>query len=254
MARKPIGTRGGSVMKKSTVFILFLGVALLAGCASTNVTARRGYTAGERLPRPGRIIVYRFAATPGEVPSDAAISGSYERRSKPQSSKEVRLGRTLGASVATELVNHILKMGMPAELAGKRPSPREGDLLIQGEFVKIDEGSRLKRMVIGFGAGSGELKTHVETYQITGGKPRLLFGKKTRATGGRMPGMMVPVGVGAAAGRAGPSAAVSGGLNVAQEIGPESLRSMAKQTAKEIAKVLSQDFARQGWISSGKAK
>ena len=241
-------------MKKSTVFILFLGVALLAGCASTKATARRGYTAGERLPRPGRIIVYRFAATPGEVPSGAAITGSYERRSKPQSSKEVELGHKLGASVATELVNHILKMGMPAEQAGKGPSPREGDLLIQGEFVKIDEGSRLKRMVIGFGAGSGELKTHVATYQITGGKPRLLLGSETKATGGKMPGMMVPVGVGAVAGRAGMAAAMSGGLNVAQEIGPEGLRSMAKQTAKEIAKVLSQDFARLGWLSSGKAK
>ena len=241
-------------MKKSTVFILFLGVALLAGCASTNVTARRGYTSGERLPRPGRIIVYRFAATPGEVPSDSPVAGSYERRSKPQSSKEVGLGHRLGDRVATELVNRILKMGMPAEHAGKGPSPREGDLLIRGEFVKIDEGSRLKRMVIGFGAGSGELKTHVETYQISGGKPRLILGKKTRATGGRMPGMLVPVGVGAIAGRAGMSAAVSGGLNVAQEIGPESLRSMAKQTAREIAKGLSQEFARLGWLSPGKAK
>ncbi len=241
-------------MKKSTVFILFLGVALLAGCASTKVTARRGYTADERLPRPGRIIVYHFAATPGEVPSGAAIAGSYERRSKPQTSKEVELGRKLGASVATELVNHILKMGMPAELAGKGPPPREGDLLIQGEFVKIDEGSRLKRMVIGFGAGSGELKTAVETYQITGGKPRLLLGSEAKATGSKMPGMVVPVGVGAAAGRVGTSAGVSGGANVAQGIGPESLRSMAKQTAKEIAKVLSQDFARLGWIPPGKAR
>ncbi len=218
-------------MKKSTVFILFLGVALLAGCASTNVTARRGYTADERLPRPGRIIVYRFAAIPGEVPSGAAITGSYERRSKPQTSKEVELGHKLAASVATEPVNHILKMGMPAEHAGKGPSPREGDLLIQGEFVKIDEGSRLKRMVIGFGAGSGELKTAVETYQISGGKPRLLFGSTARATGGKMPGMLVPVGVGAAAGRAGMSAAVSGGIKVAQEIGSDSLRSMAKKKA-----------------------
>ena len=241
-------------MKKSTVFMLFLGVALLAGCASTKVTARRGFTADERLPRPGRIIVYRFAATPGEVPSDSPVAGSYERRSKPQSANEIELGRRLGDRVATELVNQILKMGMPAELADKGPSPREGDLLIQGEFVKIDEGSMLKRTLIGFGAGSGELQTHVETYQITGGKPRLILGKKTRATGGKMPGMLVPVGVGAIAGRAGTAAAVSGGLNVAQEIGPESLRSMAKQTAREIAKVLSQEFARLGWTSPGKVK
>ncbi len=50
------------------------------------------------------------------------------------------------------------------------------------------------------------------------------------------------------------SAAMSGGMNVAKEIGSESLRSMAKKTAKEIARVLSQDFVRLGWLSPGKAK
>ncbi len=69
-----------------------------------------------------------------------------------------------------------------------------------------------------------------------------------------MPGMIVPVGVGAVAGRAGTSAIIAGGMNVAQEIGPESLNAAAKRTAQEITKILSRAFAEHGWIPADKVK
>ena len=63
-----------------------------------------------------------------------------------------------------------------------------------------------------------------------------------------MPGIVVPIGVEAAAGRARTSAAIAGGVNVAQEIGPEGIRGAAKGTAQEIAKLLRDAFQKQGWI------
>jgi hypothetical protein len=230
-----------------------LGVALIAaGCASSDVTSRRRYIGDERLPRPGRVIVYDIAASPNEIPTNAAITGHYERRATPQTSKEIQLGHQLGARVAQELVSEILAMGLPAERAGG-PPPHVNDLVIRGAFVKIDEGNRLKRMIIGFGAGAGELKTHVEGYQITARGPRLLGEGEFEAGGGKMPGMLVPVAGGAATGGAAMSAAISGGMNVAQEAGPESMKAAAKRTAKEIAKVLSRAFVKQGWIPPDKA-
>ncbi len=139
-------------------------------------------------------------------------------------------------------------MKMPAERAGSGPPPKVGDLVIKGEFVSIDEGSRVKRMLIGFGAGAAELKTFVEGYQVTATGLRPLGSAEVEAGGGYMPGMLVPVGVGAAAGRAGTSAAVSGGMNVAKELGPESLDGAAKRTAEEIAEVLREGFKKRGWI------
>ena len=120
--------------------------------------------------------------------------------------------------------------------------------MIKGHFVSIDEGSRMKRMLIGFGAGAAELKTFVEGYQVTPSGLRPLGSAEVEAGGGKMPGILVPVGVGAATNRAATSAAVAGGANVVQEIGPESMSNMAKLTAEEIASLLSEAFKKRGWI------
>ena len=225
-------------------------ITITISCASSEMTARKRYAANEQLPKPGRIIVYDFAATPADIAADAAIRSHYQKRTMSQTAEQIRLGKQLGDIVARELVKEILKLGMPAERAYTGPPPGIGDLLIKGEFISVDEGSRMKRMLIGFGAGSGELKTHVEGYQITAKGERWLGEGEVKTAGGKMPGMLVPVAGGAKAG----SIAVSGGMNIAQEKGPESLEGAAKRTAQEIAKTLSKAFARQGWIPASKAK
>ncbi len=233
-------------------------------CAKTTVTAQQDYMEGEQLPKPDRIVVYDFAATLEDVPADDPMIGFYAKPAKSLKADEVSIGRRLGAEIAGELVKEIRNLGMPAERSSGGSSPGTGDLIIRGVFVTIDPGDRLKRMLIGFGAGAGELKTFVEIYRLTAEGPRPLVTEEIKATGGRMPGMLVsiaaaiaagPAGlsVGAAAaagpaGAAGQAAAVSGGVNVVKEVGPESLGAAAKGTAKEIAKALSQIFARHGWI------
>lgn len=246
-----MGTKDLRVRSICTVMIAaFMAIS----CASSEVASRRRHVGDEQLPKPGRILVYDFAATPGDIPADAAISGKYSRYATPQTAEQIRFGRQLGDIVARELVKEILQLGMPAERAKTGPPPGMNDLLIKGEFVSIDEGSRTKRMLIGFGAGAGELKTHVEGYQITDQGKRLLGSGEVKAGGGKMPGMLVPVAGGAAAGSAATSVAVSGGMNIAQEKGSESLEAAAKRTAEEIAKLLSNAFAEHGWIPASGAK
>ena len=229
-------------------------VSVLVGCSSSKVTEQRAYAANKRLPRPSRVIVYDFAATADDMAATAGGSGHYAQRPTPQTAEQIQLGRQLGDRVSQHLVPELLALGMPAERAGVGPPPGQGDLLIQGEFVSIDKGSRAKRMLIGFGAGAGELQTRVVGYQVTPTGLRQLGESMVETSGGKMPGMLVPVLGGAATGAPGRSAAISGGMNVAQEAGPESLNAAAKNTAKEVTKVLSQAFARQGWIAPSKAK
>ena len=223
-----------------------LAALLLAGCASSGVSERKEYQ-GE-LTRPDRIIVHDFAGTPDDVPDGSAIAGLYSRRDTPQSPEEIALGRDLGARVAAKLVEDLRAMGMPAERAAAGPPPAPGDGVIMGEFVTIDEGDQLKRMLIGFGAGAAELKTLVEGFQMTESGLVPLGSAEIEAGGGKMPGMLVPVGVGAATGNIVTSTAVSGGLNVAQELGPESLEAAAERTAGEISKLLEESFQKRGWI------
>ncbi len=68
-----------------------------------------------------------------------------------------------------------------------------------------------------------------------------------------MPRLLVPVAGSASAGRVG-AVVIAGAMNVKKELGSETLQAAAKRTAEEIAKVLSQKFAEQGWIRADRAK
>lgn len=236
-------------MKRSRILtVLLVGLCLLWGCASTEMTARRSNVGEERIARPSRIIVYNFAATPDDVPADSAIADLYARRATPQSDAEIELGRQLGRQVAAKLVQEILAMGMPAELADSGPPRQEGNIVLYGEFISIDEGSRAARMLVGFGAGAAELKTLVEGFQVTASGLRPLGSAEFRTAGGKLPGIVVPLGVGAATGRTRTTAVIAGGANIVQELGPESMRAAANRTAKDIAQILQDAFKKQGWI------
>ncbi len=226
-----------------------LVLLVVDACASAQTTGRRSYLGDQSLPRPTRIIVYDFAATADDVAASSAITGKSKRRSTPQTANEIRLGRELGRRVALALVKKILAMGLPAERFGAGPLPQIGDYVITGEFVSIDEGDRLKRMIIGFGAGASKLMTAVEKYRITATGPQLLGSAEFEAKGGKAPGMAVPLVVmGGIFGKPVQAAAISGGVNILQELGPERIQATADRTASEIAKVLRDSFRRRGWI------
>ncbi len=228
------------------LLFLLLGLGFLAGCATSDVTSRKTYQ-GE-LTKPARVIVYDFSATPQDVPADSVLAGQFAQRDAPQSEEEIALGRDLGARVAKRLVENLNALGIVAQRAADGAAPQLGDGVIRGAFVSLDEGSRVKRMLIGFGAGAAELRTIVEGYQLreTGLYP--LGSAEIEAGGGKMPGVLVPVGVGAAAGRATTSAVIAGGANVVQEIGPESIESASLRTAEEITKIVEEAYRKRGWL------
>ena len=218
-----------------------LALGLLAGCASSEVASRQEYQGDEEIAKPERLIVYDFSATPDDVPADSALASIIERRETPQSAEEIALGRELGARVAQKLVEDLNEMGISAVRAADGAAPKLGDVVVKGAFVAIDEGSRVKRMVIGFGAGAAELTSVAEGYQVreTGLYP--LGSAEIVAGGGNMPGVLVPVGVGA-------SAVIAGGANVVQEMGPESIEAAANRTAEELSNLIRGVFEERGWL------
>ena len=54
--------------------VLLLAVTAFMGCAKTNVTNRERLVY-ERLPRPARIYVYDFSASPTDVARDSELAG-----------------------------------------------------------------------------------------------------------------------------------------------------------------------------------
>ena len=223
---------------------------MLGACATSDVTSRQSYAEDEKLPRPDRIIVHDFAATPGDVAPESALRGQYDQHATPQTPEEIELGRWVAREVAMELVKQLRSMGIKADRYGMGPPPKENDIVIIGEFISIDEGSRVKRMVIGFGAGANELKTFAEAHQVdANGQLRPVGAADFKAGGGKMPGMAAPLIVmGGIFGRPVMAAAVSGGMNIVQEAGTETMGAAARRTAAEMAKVVRDGYRKRGWL------
>ena len=113
------------------------------------------------IARPDRIIVYDFAATPSDLPSEVAIAGQ-GAAPLPLTAEQLATGRRLGSEIAKDLVAELQGMGLPAVRAAGEPAPRVGDGLVAGYFALVDEGSATERVALGFGAGGAELKTVVK--------------------------------------------------------------------------------------------
>jgi hypothetical protein len=224
---------------------LCLALGFLTACASSDVESRREYE-GE-LTEPNLIVVYDFSATPQDVPPTSALYGLVERREVPQTAEEVELGRLLGARVAEKLVVDLNERGIPAARAAGGAMPRVGDAAIKGAFVALDEGHQLKRVLIGFGAGAAELGSVVEAFQMREDGLHPLGSGEVVSGGGQMPGVLVPVGAGAAAGTAATSAVISGSVNVVKEAGPESIEGAADRTASEVADTIEAVYKKRGW-------
>jgi len=222
-------------------------LAVLAGCASTEVTGRQQLVYGT-LPRPNQILVYDFAATPADVPRSSDFADPNYRPPLPQTSEEIAAGRQAGAQVAAELAEQIRAMGLPAVQASAGIKPQLNDIVIRGYFVSIDEGSAAKRVTIGFGSGSSKLVTAVEGYQMTAQGLRKLGSGTVDSGGSKGPGASLGV-VGLIATGNPAGLIVSGGMKAYGEVsGSSKIEGRAKATAKEIADVLKTRFQEQGWI------
>jgi len=217
-----------------------------AGCAKTKIT--RQPVATGQLPRPARIWVYDFAATAADLPADSALVGQISGDAVAQTSEQLATGRQLGGQIAAELVVQIRDMGLPAARAVKITKPQLNDLVIRGCLISFDEGNAAKRVGVGFGSGSSELRAAAEGLQMTAQGLRKLGSGTTDAGGSKTPGAAMgavtflatsnPLGL-----------VVSTGMKMhGEKSGSSKVEGRAKQTAKEIAAVLKERFQQQGWV------
>jgi hypothetical protein len=235
-----------SLVSLSLAFAVF---AVLAGCASSKVTQRQSNLgADEKLARPGMIFVYDFAATADDLAPGVADAAAYSAPSTPPSPEEIETGRKLGVEVADQLTVNIRAMGLSAHHASANTTPSVGDLVIHGHFASIEEGSRGKRLVVGFGSGNADLQTVVETFEVTPSGLRKLGSGTVDSGSGKTPGMLLPIAVTVAT--ANPVGLLVGGaVKVAGEVsGKDTIEGAAKRTSEQIAEALEEAFKKQGWI------
>ena len=149
----------------------------------------------------------------------------------------------LQAGMATDLSHRLVPAASASnQLSGFQP---ENAWLIQGEFTRVNQGSRLLRGAIGFGAGGTKVETKVYVYDLNQSThvPFLTF--STTGGSGAEPGAItaiatdpVEIAVQMAAGGAG---------GIAHGLTEDTAR-----TAREITAELSDYMYRSGWISKDK--
>jgi uncharacterized protein (DUF2252 family) len=121
-------------------------------------------------------------------------------------------------------------------------------VLIEGQFLSIDEGNRTERVVIGLGAGRTSVQALVQVYQTRPTGMVRLEEFATTARSGYKPGAAETMGMGAAAGTLAVSAAVTAGGAIASEALGANIEADARRTASDVAEQLQNYFAQQGWI------
>jgi len=228
-----------------------LCLVVLTGCAGATVSQEKE-SAPVTNSAPTQIVVYPFATNPDEVTLNSSIfqRGYRDISGANVDDQQAQIAKLTAQNVCLQVVNALAQKGYNA-LCQKRglPPGTGNNLVVDGEFTDINEGNRLRRMVIGFGAGASVLDTNVYVYQpAPGGGQHQVLSFNTHADSGEMPGVAVTGPAGAAAG--GAAAAATIGANVAAG-GVRTYRStidfLGDKTSQQIVDALIKYFQQQGW-------
>jgi hypothetical protein len=228
---------------------------ILGGCAGAKV-GNRHEIAASGLSKPQQVLIHNFAVSPEDIKQNSGLFARLSRNfgNSSQTEEKIEEGREVADALATELTLKIRGWGLNAIRADQTMPLTQGAILVTGHFVNIDEGNRLRRTVIGFGAGQSAIDSRVRVLAPSSSGYAELIAFDAHADSGEMPGAVVMGPAGAAAG-VGTAAVVAtnaalGAAKNYRSAAAQQAKTMADSIAGELAKY----FARQGWISPNQAK
>ena len=116
--------------------------------------------------------------------------GLIERPSKHEQRDPEAQARKLVDTMSKSLVDDLHKAGYKAQRLGPDdPTPKEGALLT-GVFTEVDEGNRMHRALIGFGAGSAKMDLYVTMSDLSSPQ-KPLYNLAQEDTSGKKPGAAI---------------------------------------------------------------
>jgi hypothetical protein len=225
----------------------------LAACSShvqnTGTYVAPAQYTGHAMPRPSEVLVFGFTIDPNTIQLDSGMKARLEAMSgssNPQAERR-ELAYEVTSAISETLVDAISRMGLVAVAAGPGMTPRPGDVLIQGQIVRVTAGNATRRAIIGFGAGQSEVYANVQVLRAEpGGFAQPLQTYDADANSGRTPGLGLGV-ASAAAGHVAMAVAGSAAGTVARQ--RSGLAKDAEDLAKKVATNVGDFFAAQGWIA-----
>lgn len=210
-------------------------------CASARIERAQSHLEDRVVPKPPILLVYPFALTADDVALDTVGLGDGTPEVKSAE------GARIQDALVFKTVAKLNERGINAKAGDETTAVPVNAFLVKGQFVTISEGDRTKRMLIGFGVGAERITTRIQVYRATPTGLERVADAEVAAQGDRMPGMAVPLGAGALAGRAAGAAVVSGGMNVMQEV-TGGLDQAVENIADRIASRAETFYRARGWL------
>jgi len=181
--------------------ILILGLCLLLlGCGTAKVT-QQSDTGAVPTSRPLLIYVADFDLDAVDIQSGSGLVSALPARPLgggilprafgilPQD--KATTAHDLVELMASSLVKDLKAEGFEAQrIPAGGVWPREGWLL-RGIFTQVDEGNRMRRAIIGFGAGKTDLTVATTLDDLSQGAPQPFYQVDTEAESGKMPGAII---------------------------------------------------------------
>lgn len=223
----------------------------VAACGQTGVR-KATLTSETNLPRPSRILIYDFAVSEQEVKEYQGIMRQ-QPTIKDAAERERLLAQEAKDALAEEMVDALKPLGFAVERVARGTRATGNDLVIDGQFLAVDEGNPLHRLVIGFGTGGSAVQTQVQVYQAPEARKLLEF--TTESDSGKLPGAAPTLGAGAVA-----QGGVTAGMAVANATASgvktysSDVARMAAASGDQVARYLSEFFAKQGWIRADQVR
>jgi Domain of unknown function (DUF4410) len=234
----------------SGMYVLLAAAAF--GCAGAQVTQQVSSAPITATP-PTAVVVYPFAVDTSDVSLNSGIfQVAYRNMSgKDQSAEQLQLAHQTAQNICVQVAADLTQKGITTTCLQRGVPPTGNNVLVlDGQFTDISEGNRLRRMVIGLGAGASKVDTVVQVIQKTPQGSSELLDFATSADSGYMPGAGITGPAGAAAG--GAAAAASLGVNIAAG-GVKNVTSstgyLVGKTSDQIVQQMVNYYNRQGWSS-----
>jgi hypothetical protein len=244
---------------KTRAFTLIAAASLFAACSSAKVSPEKAVAPATRRAeqRPARIVVRDFQFAPADVQESHGVVSQETRKFSKEtpSQRKQEIGKAAAEALSARLTNDLKGLGFETVEQKSAGTARGDELLVEGKFIDVDEGARLRRVVVGFGVGASKMDTQVEIYRVAGGRRQKVIEFGTHADSGKMPGAIVlaPAGAAAAGGVTVAGAAAEGAVAGGKTYN-SSVATLADKTADQISAYLAHYFAERGWISAEKAK
>jgi len=160
------------------------------------------------------------------------------------SNEQTAVGIQSASTLQGDLVQALTNVGIPAAYAANYQDNMPNAVLLTGQFVSIDEGSKTKRMVIGLGAGASYLETQAQLRDLSHPENVPVLSFHTSRDSGMAPGALVGAGIGEAVTGA---AAVGAGVSGVRQSRTGTSADIS-DTANQIAAYLKTYYQQHGWL------